>query len=252
MGHGLQLADWPPKGKNFLAERPLDEWPICRQAGLTMARDFREQMMAALGRADWSLAELQRRSGVTYDVLNKLKRRPGSSTSAENARAIRDALAQFWPGESPHLTVDLPAEVEDEARALIPVLDIQASAGPGLIPPDYEAVVYRLELPRDYLASLTSTPPEHLRVITVKGTSMLPTLKPGDLVMIDTAKTNLGYDGLFVLRMDDALHVKRVGRGSRRGQITIISDNREEQPPFERSVSDLDVLGKVVWRGVKE
>lgn len=141
---------------------------------------------------------------------------------------------------------------DDEAFALIPVYDVEASAGVGLIPPDHEAIAYRLQLPADYLASLTDSHPRHLQVISVKGISMLPTLKPGDLVMIDRAKTSLTFDGLFVLDIDGAILVKRIGRSPKPGFVTVISDNDREQPAFERAIKHIKVLGKVIWAGVKQ
>ncbi len=62
---------------------------------------FREQFLDALARSGWTVAELHRRSGVTYDVLNKLKRREGASTSAENARLVIEAFEDLWRGGWP-------------------------------------------------------------------------------------------------------------------------------------------------------
>jgi len=80
---------------------------------------------------------------------------------------------------------------------------------------------------------------------------MAPTLKNDDIVMLDSSKTNLDFDGLFVLRYGDVLHVKRVGRSGRRGYIMVMSDNREEYPPVEYALEDVQAVGKVVWFGKK-
>lgn len=84
-----KLANWPIDVKA--------NWPIDRNIGHVYFQgmagiSFRDEMMSALERTGMSIAELSRRSGVSYDVLNKLKRRSGSSTSAENAAKIRAVL----------------------------------------------------------------------------------------------------------------------------------------------------------------
>jgi phage repressor protein C with HTH and peptisase S24 domain len=135
-------------------------------------------------------------------------------------------------------------------RDLVPVYAVQASAGPGaLISEEYQE--YSLAFPPSYLKTFTSSSPKNLSIISVKGESMEPTLVDNDIVLLDMSKTNLSYDGLFVIRFDDALHVKRVGRSPKKGHITIISDNKELYPPMEAAVADIEPVGKVLWYGRK-
>ena len=132
---------------------------------------------------------------------------------------------------------------------MIDVYDVMASAGHGALV-DSENIIERLSFPPDYLDRLTRTHPRHLKIIGVKGDSMEPTLKDDDVVMLDTTKTSLDFDGLFVLRWGDALHVKRIGRASN-GSVRIISDNKENYPPMELPRSEIEVVGKVIWMGKK-
>lgn len=53
-----------------------------------MTKPIREMMNERLTETGMSLAELARRSGVSYHALRKLRLRDGASTSAENARKI--------------------------------------------------------------------------------------------------------------------------------------------------------------------
>ncbi len=140
----------------------------------------------------------------------------------------------------------VPAETQ---AALIPIYDVQASAGYGALI-DQESIVDRLAFPTGYLSHITSTHPRHLAIIGVKGDSMLPTLAHDDIVMVDTTKTNIAYDGMFVLRYGDALHVKRVSRGSSPDMVRIISAN-PDYPAVEYAVQDVTPIGKVVWYGKK-
>lgn len=213
--------------------------------------DFRDLMLAGLEQTGMSVAELARRSKVSYDAINKLKRRDGSSTSAENAIAIAKILDFTWQagGELADHGAHNPYPEQNE---LVPVYNVDASAGHGAITDWEEEVVDRLAFPPNYLRKITSGRQSDLAIIGVKGDSMTPTLSDNDVVMIDRSKRDLSFDGLFVLRDGGAsLLVKRVGRGTRSGTITLISDNRTYRDT-ERAVEDIEVIGKVVWRGVKE
>jgi phage repressor protein C with HTH and peptisase S24 domain len=242
MASNLANCPFPVKAK----------WPIDRRGKsvfiqpMDQATDFRETMLAEIARTGMSLAELARRSQVSYDVLNKLKRREGSSTSAENARAIAAALNLPWQQDD-----DPPPVGRHSADDLVNVYNVAASAGHGALVGDDEEIIDRLSFPPGYLRKITSANPKNLAIIGVKGESMSPTLADNDVVMIDTSKRDLSFDGLFVLRDGGAsLLVKRIGRGSRRGCITLISDNRS-YPTTERAIEDIEVIGKVVWMGVK-
>lgn len=213
-------------------------------------KSFGDTVIEEMTARGWSARELQRRSGVSYDVIAKLKQRPGSSTSSENGQKLAAALGIEWqPGsaarEVPH------GETPPDGSSLIPVYDVAASAGDGSVVYDEEHVE-SLAFPAGYLRKLTSANSRDLKIITVKGDSMLPTLNDDDVVMLDTSKHDLSYDGLFVLRDNgDGLLVKRIGRATRSGYVTLISDNRALYPTVERAIEDIQVIGKVLWQGRK-
>jgi phage repressor protein C with HTH and peptisase S24 domain len=222
---------------------------------------FRQRLLEDIDRTGITIAELSRRSGVSYDVLNKLKRGSSQSTSAENAAKISSALGwdqdfalgDQMPSEPPP-PPNWPGMSEKDQHpytpALVPVFDVHASAGHGAFS-DAEQEVYSLAFPPSYLKRLTSSAPSNLAIISVKGESMEPTLLDDDIVLLDASKTNLSYDGLFVLRFDDALHVKRVGRAPKKGHVNIISDNKELYPPMLMQVGEVEAVGKVLWYGRK-
>lgn len=134
---------------------------------------------------------------------------------------------------------------------LIPVYDVSASAGDGSIV-EYESVACSLGFPSDYLRRTLRSNPRDLAILTVNGYSMMPTLKEDDLVMVDTSKRNIGYDGMFVVRHDDVLKVKRLRWGEGRRTIWLISDNEDNgYPPIEVPAENLAVIGRVMWTGGK-
>lgn len=142
-------------------------------------------------------------------------------------------------------------ESPEDGASLVPVFNVEASAGGGaIVGEEYQVAI--LSFPEGYLQRVTRSNPRDLKVISVKGDSMTPTLEDDDVVMLDVSKRDLSYDGLFVIRDNgDALLVKRIGRASKSGFISIISDNAKHYPPVERAQDDIEVIGKVIWKGGK-
>ncbi|WP_150120893.1 S24 family peptidase, partial [Sulfitobacter sp. HI0040] len=88
------------------------------------------------------------------------------------------------------IEADAPAE---NGQSLVPVYDVSASAGFGALV-DYEEQTHSLAFPPDYLKRLTSSPPQNLAIISVKGESMEPTLVDDDIVLVDMSKTHMGFE----------------------------------------------------------
>lgn len=85
-------------------------------------------------------------------------------------------------------------------------------------------------------------------IITASGDSMEPTLKNGDLVVIDRFDTEITKrDGVFCLLIDNDLYIKRVQRVP--GSLRFISDNRLYDP-FEIQLAEVEsrviVFGRMV------
>jgi phage repressor protein C with HTH and peptisase S24 domain len=209
-----------------------------------------EYLRHVMAEKDWTAADLAREAGVSHSTINRPLVTPNwphaiSRTTLEKvSRASGISFTPFF-GE-PAARLDKP----DDA-SLVPVYNVQASAGHGALVTT-EDIVERLAFPPDYLRHITKSHPRNLAIIGVKGDSMAPTLKDDDLVMIDTSKVDLSYEGMFVIKIDggSALLVKRIGRASRRGYINVISDN-PSHPAVEIVAEDVIPVGKVVWAGVK-
>lgn len=168
------------------------------------------------------------------------------------ARAFKVSPEWLLYGSGKELSKGAPTQIETEPGTMVPVYDVQASAGDGMMVLTEDAA-YMLEFPRGYLQYITKgANPTHLAIIGVRGDSMLPTLADDDIVMLDRSKRDLSQDGLFVIRDNgDALLVKRIGRARTPGHVTVISDNRSLYDPVEKSLDDIEVIGKVIWAGGK-
>lgn len=213
-------------------------------------------------RANVSVREMARRVGMSpsgWGHYEDPRRFKGPYLPVDMAELIVAALerdgidaAEVWDLTGAQSGEPATSAAPSSGRTnVIPIFNVEASAGSGSFI-DTEYQVASLAFPEGYLQRITRANPRDLAVISVKGDSMTPTLQDDDVVMLDLTKRDLSYDGLFVIRDNgDALLVKRIGRASRSGHVSLISDNRDHYPSVERALTDIDVLGKVLWKGGK-
>lgn len=122
---------------------------------------------------------------------------------------------------------------------LIPFLSQGVSAGPGEELLEYDDSSGLICLP-------AGTAKGDLRALKVKGDSMEPTLRPGDIVVCDMS----GWqgDGLYVLKDVDSAYVKRVRRVH--NGFEVISDNLAYKP-WQCPSEDLIIVGRVCFSVVR-
>ena len=140
------------------------------------------------------------------------------------------------------------AAARASAYVLIPHLDIGASAGPGALP-GAETPLAVLAFETTFVRGLASGRPEALSIIRVAGDSMLPTLADGDNILVDTDDRERLRDGIYVLRTDDALLVKRLSVNPATKRLTIRSDNDAYPSWDDCDPAGVAVIGRVVWVG---
>lgn len=131
---------------------------------------------------------------------------------------------------------------------LIPALDIGASAGAGAVN-DGEVPVATLAFQSSWIRTMASGRPDALSAIRVSGDSMLPTLADGDQIVVDTDDRERLRDGIYVLRTDDALLVKRLSVNPATRRLSILSDNAAYPSWDDCDPATVAVIGRVVWVG---
>jgi hypothetical protein len=146
-----------------------------------------------------------------------------------------------------------PAAQPKAANGLIsiPRFDVRASAGHGAFT-EGELPIAHLGFDEIFLKQLSGARSSELSIIKVRGDSMFPTLADGDDIMVDRSVSGSKVqDGIYVLRRDDTLSVKRlaVHPGSRK--VTISSDNAAYPTWPDCDPGDVDIVGRVVWAGRK-
>lgn len=126
---------------------------------------------------------------------------------------------------------------------------VRASAGAGALAEDQAARPYFAFDP-GWLRALTTTPSERLTMIRVEGDSMAPTLDAGDDILVDPDDPGAGLrDGIYVLRVDGALLVKRLAIHPFGSRVTVQSDNPTYPDWPDRGLDELTCLGRVIWVG---
>lgn len=106
----------------------------------------------------------------------------------------------------------------------IPVYDVLLSAGHGAALQD-EQIIDTYTYKKGFVRQI-GCDPEHLAIAFVRGDSMEPTLFHDDLTMYDTRVRWFIDEGVYALRYDDHLMVKRLARRLD-GNIEIVSDNKK-------------------------
>ncbi|GAA0486711.1 hypothetical protein GCM10009096_31900 [Parasphingorhabdus litoris] len=164
----------------------------------------------------------------------------------------RRKLAEFYAIDEQLLGANIPAaphmsSQRNQNMIRIRQLQLGASAGPGSLADD-EAVQDSMAFGARWLKQI-GTDPDKLSLIVVDGDSMDPTLCDGDDIMVDhSAAERPLRDGIYVLRMDDVLLVKRLAlRPS--GQLSIRSDNDRYPDWDDIDPSEVNIIGRVVWKG---
>lgn len=159
----------------------------------------------------------------------------------------RRTLARYF-GVPESVLGGRPAVTEEEELARVPLLDVRASAGAGSFA-DGERICAALRFDPAWLRRLRLDP-TCLSVIQVSGDSMAPTLDDGDDILVDHSDgRDRLRDGIYVLRADGMLNVKRLALDPGRRRVTVKSDN-PGYPDWPAIDTDrLDLVGRVVWAG---
>ena len=189
-----------------------------------------------------SLASLSAMLDRNSSYLQQFVRK-GSPRKLEEAD--RRKLAEFFGVDEVELGADPDRKPVRESGdfVTVPRLALDASAGPGAFSAE-EISFDSFRFSRRWLREMGLEGAD-LTAIRVEGDSMEPTLRSGDEIFVDRNKR--AGEGIHVVRIGDALHVKQV-QTSAPDRITLISAN-DAYSPIELARSEVEIIGRVVWKG---
>jgi len=123
--------------------------------------------------------------------------------------------------------------------------------GPGPLPETGTRRPY-FGFDEQWLRRLTQSAPDRLEVIRVEGDSMSPTLNAGDDILVDLGDTGDRLrDGIYVLRVDGTLLVKRLAIHPVGRRVTVQSDNPAYGDLPDCGLDEIQCIGRVIWAGRK-
>ena len=205
------------------------------------------------------LAEKLSVSLPTMNHYETGKRVPGADFLARLAKAVDCNPGWLLSGEEEmQIKEDYcypsprPSHSNMEGFVLVPRYNVEASAGGGSVIHS-EQIVDHLAFKEDWVHKELGTNPKNLLLVHSIGDSMEPTIRSGDLLLVDRSKSQVKGEGIYLINLDDGLMVKRVewlldGSVVIRGDNTLVS---REQILLPKDLEKLHILGRVVWLGSK-
>ena len=204
-----------------------------------------------------------RKTGVSHAGATNAQTRLGISASY-----IRDGVAPMFIGEgmaSSSAPEQEPRRVKVKAfqiravdgddgadpatDAMIPVYDIEVSAGSGSIIPDFVETKYRLPYQIDWLNKWDAKP-EDILIAKVNGASMEPIIWHGDKAVIHRKRRTVGNGKVYSLIYGGEARIKRLYRQAD-GSLRINSANadKDQYPDEIIDSNDMDgiyIIGQVI------
>ena len=212
---------------------------------MDMVRETLEKLIRARGE---DYASLSRLIGRNPAYIQQFIRRGVPRKLDEDDRRT---LARYLGVEEAVLGAPVGAAAPSSARqqmVVVPRLSVGASAGPGALSDD-ETETGAIAFDPLWLRRLGARPGS-LSMIAVQGESMVPTLNDGDEILVDQSDgAERIRDGIYVLRFDDALLVKRLALNPATRRLNIRSDNPAYPDWEDCNPADVHVIGRVVWVG---
>jgi len=198
-----------------------------------------------------SQAELARLIGIkqpsVFKILSGETRNPKKILEIATALNVDPHWLKTGEGDpDPSYRIVEVSEPQNPNTVRIDILDVEASAGngaylspteQGLLSQEFDLTFFRQQFGR--------ADAKHLKLITVKGDSMSPTLESGDLLYVDISENYFAADGLYVFTFDGQTFIKRLQKVGK--EMLVISDNPTYKEWTFTQDDDVFIHGRVVF-----
>jgi SOS-response transcriptional repressor LexA len=218
---------------------------------MDQAQDARIALDRLIAERGENYADLSRLIGRNPAYIQQFIKRGTPRKLDEDDRRV---LARYFGVPEELLGGGTPAPVVSArvrgtpAVVSVPRLSLGASAGGGTLDEDERAAGV-MAFDARWLRHL-GVRPQRVSIIRVDGESMAPTLSDGDDIMVDhDDDAERLRDGVYVLRLDGVLMVKRIALGPLRGRFSVLSDNAHYPDWTDIDPALVDIVGRVVWTG---
>lgn len=215
---------------------------------------FSERLKLALDLAGKpSASVIGKRSGLAQTTISAYLRGdsfPGIDKIEALAASVGVRPEWLATGEEPMKAGEKPTTISEKPEGyLVPMLDVEASAGYGNLD-QQELVVEHVAFRPEWLRNELGVNLQSIVLIRARGDSMEPNIRDGDLLLIDHNQIHDRTDAIYLVLLEGRLMVKRV-QFLLKGKVKLISDNSAYEPLMV-NLADLDdfrLVGRVVWSG---
>lgn len=198
-----------------------------------------------------SQAELARLIGIkqpsVFKILSGETRNPKKILEIATALNVDPHWLKTGEGDpDPSYRIVEVSEPQNPNTVRVDILDVEASAGngaylspteQGLLSQEFDLTFFRQQFGR--------ADAKHLKLITVKGDSMAPTLESGDLLYVDISENYFAADGLYVFTFDGQTFIKRLQKVGK--EMLVISDNPTYKEWTFTQDDDVFIHGRVIF-----
>ncbi|HHR5887336.1 MULTISPECIES: S24 family peptidase [Morganellaceae] len=217
---------------------------------------MRDRIKQARLAKDMTQAELADAVGVSPQSVQQWE----TSTEPRKNRVMKIAeilgvdanWLLFGRPESENRKDVVKIELEDDSnvqeRYKVEILDIEASAGSGVMVLDdfietITAIEYSAEEAKRLFGGRTA---DTVKMITVKGDSMSGTFDPRDQIFVDITVNHFDGDGIYVFILDNQLYIKRLQMQYKK--LAVISDNPRYETWYleDNSIDGMFIQAKVL------
>ncbi|MEQ5076041.1 MULTISPECIES: S24 family peptidase [Providencia] len=217
---------------------------------------MRDRIKQARLAKDMTQAELADAVGVSPQSVQQWE----TSTEPRKNRVMKIAeilgvdanWLLFGRPESENRKGVVKIELEDDSnvqeRYKVEILDIEASAGSGVMVLDdfietITAIEYSAEEAKRLFGGRTA---DTVKMITVKGDSMSGTFDPRDQIFVDITVNHFDGDGIYVFILDNQLYIKRLQMQYKK--LAVISDNPRYETWYleDNSIDGMFIQAKVL------
>ncbi|WP_233427695.1 XRE family transcriptional regulator [Rouxiella silvae] len=209
-------------------------------------KDFASRLNRLMIEQDVSVSALKNVCGVSYEMARRYtmgtaKPRDEKMIKIANHFGVSPAYLDYGVGGDTIVLVEKDTERLEQ-------LDVFASAGTGYKNTDFPEIIRSMEIPKERIYELFGRKTlEGIKLINVDGDSMAPTLKPKDLLFIDSKIDHFIGDGVYVFNFEDSTFIKRLQRIKGR-KLAVLSDN-PTYPPFyiePNEMHELFIFGRLI------
>ena len=178
----------------------------------------------AIGKSQSTISKWEKKEHLKYDDLKRLANYFKVSIRSISGEAIPTPFPQ-----SDMVAIDI-----------INAQDIKANN-------NNPNIIGRQMMPLTLLQEFTQSSPQDIKILRINSDTMTPTIRPNEMIWVNTAIKTAHTDGIYLLFFGDNLVLKRIQVNPIENSGLIISDNPQyENLPFNLN-QNLHIYGKVIY-----